>query len=70
MTTMAQRHVNDLHAVLYRLLVQGATSRQRPADHGEGSGYFEMTSVLDPFGSVFRMMTGKQETGTKKDKTR
>lgn len=70
MTTIPHRHIKDFQSILYRLLVQGAASQQPPADRGEGQGYLEPASVLDPFGSVFRMMTGKAETNTwtKKDK--
>ncbi|MGJ7033191.1 hypothetical protein [Niabella hirudinis] len=68
MTTMAPWHVNELRAALYRLLVQGTVSQPLPADHSDGRGYFETASALDPFGSVFRMMTGKEETTTRTKK--
>ncbi|MCF3111682.1 hypothetical protein LL912_23040 [Niabella sp. CC-SYL272] len=61
MTTMAQRQVNDLQTVLYRLLVKGTTRQQRVTDHSEGKGLFETASVVDPFGAIFRMMSVKEE---------
>ncbi|MBZ4188102.1 hypothetical protein [Niabella beijingensis] len=59
MTTIAQWQANDLQSILYRLLVKGTAPQEPVTDHSEGKGLFETAVIVDPFGSVFRMMTGK-----------
>jgi len=71
MTIIAPWYVNDLQQALYRLLIQDRKALQSPSDHSDGRGYFETAAVVDPFGSIFRMMDEKKDTDivAEKDKT-
>ncbi|WP_143019894.1 hypothetical protein [Niabella drilacis] len=62
MTTITRWQVDDLQQALYRLLIQDRKALQSPADHSEGRGYFETALVVDPFGSVFKMISSKEDT--------
>ena len=46
-------HVDDVPAVMARLLAQGATQHQPPRDFGDG---FIGASVIDPFGNILGIM--------------
>lgn len=62
MITIAPWHINDLQAALYRLLIRDDAPQQTPADHNDGRGYFETALVVDPLGSVFKMIGSKEDT--------
>ncbi|MCD2425905.1 hypothetical protein LQ567_24190 [Niabella pedocola] len=59
MTTIAQWPADRLQTVLYRLLIHKDAAQEPLTDYSEGKGHFETASIVDPFGALFSMMTGK-----------
>jgi predicted enzyme related to lactoylglutathione lyase len=54
---IAHWHVDDLAAVLGRLISMGATEYLPVTDHSQGKGTFVTASVVDPFGNILGIMT-------------
>ncbi|WP_443079035.1 VOC family protein [Streptosporangium sp. NBC_01495] len=53
---VTQWHVDDVQAILDRLLAMGATPYMRLTEHGPG---FVAASVVDPFGNLLGIMYNK-----------